>query len=57
MQALLLRLIAFLAGPLAIIAVLRLVSGDAHIHIAAPAFLLLGWFIIDLIREKTGPWS
>ena len=52
MQALLLRLIAFLAGPLAIVAVLKLVSGDAHIHVAAPTGLLLAWFFVDLMREK-----
>ena len=44
------RTLRFIVGPLAIIAVLKVVSGDQHIHVAAPTGLLAVWFIIDIIR-------
>ena len=39
----------FLIGIVAIVAVLKIVSGDQHIHVAAPAILLAVWFIITAI--------
>lgn len=45
------RLDRFLLGPATIIVVLRLVAGDEHIHVGAPAALLAVWFCVDLIHE------
>ena len=50
MNTSLLRILSFLLGPLTIIAVLKLVSGDDHIHVVAPTVLLVAWFILDLVR-------
>ena len=41
----------FLMGPAAIIAVLTIVSGDAHINVGAPVVCLMLWFAIWLMWE------
>lgn len=46
------RIFTFVLGPASIIVVLKIVSGDDHIHCAAPTVLLAIWFSLRLIWEK-----
>ena len=39
----------FLMGPVAIVAVLKIVSGSQHIHVGAPAAALCVWFVIWVV--------
>ena len=50
-ETILRTLARFLMGPVAIVAVLKIVSGDQHIIVVAPTAALIVWFIIWVIWE------